>query len=38
MMHNPEALFGLEKENLRTPIARRKDGLASGAGLSEKLR
>jgi hypothetical protein len=38
MMHNPEALFGLEKEDLRTPIARHKVSLASCAGLSEKLR
>lgn len=34
---NPEALLELEKENLREQIARYNDGLASHAGLAERL-
>jgi len=34
---NPEALLEVEKENLRTQIARYNDGLASHAGLCERL-
>ena len=34
---NPEALLELEKENLREQIARYNDGLASHAGLCERL-
>src|ERR1035437_5234645 len=34
---NPEALLEVEKENLRTQIARYNDGLASHAGLCECL-
>jgi phage shock protein A len=34
---NPEALLEIEKENLRTQIARYNDGLASHAGLCEGL-
>jgi phage shock protein A len=34
---NPEALLELEKENLRTQIARYNQGLASHAGLCENL-
>lgn len=34
---NPEALLELEKENLREQIARYNQGLASHAGLSERL-
>ena len=34
---SPEALLEVEKENLRTQIARYNDGLASHAGLCERL-
>lgn len=34
---NPEALLELEKENLREQIAKYNDGLASHAGLAERL-
>src|ERR1700759_1540484 len=34
---NPEALLEVEKENLRTQIARYNQGLASHAGLCENL-
>lgn len=34
---NPEALLELEKENLRKQIGKYNDGLASHAGLSERL-
>lgn len=34
---NPEALLEVEKENLRAQIARYNDGLASHAGLCERL-
>src|SRR5688572_27903073 len=34
---NPEALLEVERENLRTQIARYNDGLASHAGLCERL-
>ena len=34
---NPEALLEVEKENLRTQIARYNDGLSSHAGLCERL-
>jgi phage shock protein A len=34
---NPEALLELEKENLRTQIIKYNDGLASHAGLCERL-
>ena len=34
---NPEALLEVEKENLRKQIARYNDGLASHAGLCERL-
>jgi phage shock protein A len=34
---NPEALLEVEKENLRTQIARYNEGLASHAGLCERL-
>jgi phage shock protein A len=34
---NPEALLEVEKENLRTQIARYNDGLAAHAGLCERL-
>jgi phage shock protein A len=34
---NPEALLEVEKENLRTQIARYNDGLAAHAGLCENL-
>ena len=34
---NPEALLEVEKENLRTQIARYNEGLAAHAGLCERL-
>src|SRR5438552_9799886 len=34
---NPEALLEAEKENLRTQVARYNQGLASHAGLCERL-
>ena len=34
---NPEALLEVERENLRTQIARYNEGLASHAGLCERL-